>query len=231
MKGLFQSHVDRFESGCSRKFLPELSGQPVCLPEGLGNSVAADAAFHELSRAFKVRKVAGRDVNGLNTVARAEHIADDIASKIKRNIIAPAEVQSFMSTDKALLCTADRGDVQTESDVARQSELAGVGDSLAVAKEDVRWAFELPEGIEQWRGFPEREETRDIGEGDSRDDVRAFKHVKGWPSEGQHNGYELVQRLHVANVGGADHMDMVRERLQSNITGKLPLKSDCLPGE
>jgi len=194
------------------------------LPQGFGNAVAAEAALNQGFRSLEIAQVPGRNVEGLDAAARAEHPSDHVILQAKRLGISTTKVKRIMFSAEAAFGTAHGRGVQDQPEVRGQAEPAGMGDALTIAEQNVRGALEPAMSRQHGGYFTKRKQARQVGKGDGSDDVSALEQAELGPAERHHDGNQLPGRGHIGDVRRSQYLKLVREGLQFYLRGQFPLQ-------
>jgi glycogen phosphorylase len=108
--------------------------------------------------------VSHRDVQGTNPVPGAEEPPHDLSTVPDRCRCSPAAGGHLGFADQTALRHADAREVEQNTEVAGETEPAGMCQSLAVAEEGVGAPSNRREGVEERGDLAEGEEPGDIGE-------------------------------------------------------------------
>ena len=109
--------------------------------------------------------MANGDVKALYVPASAEDPADDLTIFVQEVCeAAPGQGGLTVFTSEATLGAAYAGQSREDADMAGQSGPARVSFSLSIKDYQVRWAGQLLQGLENYRGFAKTQQAGNVGE-------------------------------------------------------------------
>lgn len=143
-----------------------MRGEVVSLPQGFGNAVTSETVLNDFAGTFEVGQVAGRNIDGFDSVPGAEYVTHHFLSKNERGIASSMKVQRGVFSAESLFGAAHRRNSQAKAEMRCQTEFARMSDSLTVAQENVRWALQASVSFQQRGNFTKGEQPGDIREED-----------------------------------------------------------------
>jgi hypothetical protein len=106
---------------------------------GFGEAISGGAGQDHGDGAEKVTTMAHADIDGLDSGLGPEHRSDDFVAAFEFGKSAPVGWRFFGLAAEAALGTADGRQITEHAQVRGQPEPAWVGQTLAVAEEQLGW--------------------------------------------------------------------------------------------
>ncbi len=128
------------------ELLPQPCRDVMGLAEWFGESVAAEAAQHQIARTGEISQMPGRDEDRLDLVTAAEYFSDLFATEVERGVLATFQLQGLVLAAQSTLGTAHRGNFETQSQMAGKTQLARMCQALTITEEDFWWSLQQPVG-------------------------------------------------------------------------------------
>jgi len=163
----------------------------VGLTQGVRLTVTAHTAQHEFPGAIAVGQMSRRNIEGFHFVSSTQDGPHNFTFEVKGSMGAAGEFQRLVFSAEPFLGTAHRGDLQTPSQMTGQAELAGMGQTLAIAEHDFRGFAQFTESLQKGGNFAKGKQSGNIGKTDGGDDLHAFKQLQLGPLERQDHSDEL----------------------------------------
>ncbi len=141
-----------------------LTRQMMSPSQGFRNAKPAAGGEDDLNAPGQVDPVARRDKDGFNPLPRPQGGPYFLSLPLDPLEASPGSSRGDEIPQEGLLCTADRWDVEPESQVGGEAEAPGMGNPLALVNHYVRSCLESVHGLDEDWTFPKAQESGDIGE-------------------------------------------------------------------